>query len=153
MAYVPKDAEWFLASLVVEIRVAGHKRNIVHINYMIIRAKSPQTAHARAMALGKRGTLSYKNPEGKMVTIRFRGLHDLDVIHDPLGDGCEILFREKLGMSEKGIRTLVRPKKELEVFLPIRKHPAGRTIAHEHRSYPPARVRAMVASNARIANI
>lgn len=120
MAYVPKDAEWFLADLVQEIRVEGCKRNVVHINSVIIRAKSPEAAYVRAIAIGKSGAISYINPQGKRVSIRFRGLENLDVIHDPLGDECEIMFREKLGVSEKGIRKLLRAKRELEVFQPIR---------------------------------
>jgi hypothetical protein len=123
MAHVPDDAEWFLAQVVEEIRVAGSKRNVVHINYVIIRADSPEAAYDRAMALGKQGETSYVNELGKRVTIRFRGLRDLDVIYEPLEDGCEIMYAEKLGVSPKGIRRLVRPKKELEVFLPIRERP------------------------------
>jgi hypothetical protein len=120
MAYVPKDAEWFLAEIVQEIRVAGCKRNIVHQNFVIIHAGSPEAAHARARDLGKSGDTSYINENGKRVTIRFRGLRSLDVIHDPLEDGCEIMFIEKLGLTEQSIKKLVRPKRELEVFLPIR---------------------------------
>jgi hypothetical protein len=120
MAHVPKDAEWFLADLVQEIRVAGSRRNIVHINYVIIRARSPEAAYARALSIGKRSEMSYENLDGKKVTIRFRGLGNLDAIYDPLGDECEIMYREKLGVTEKGIRKMVRPKRQLEVFMPIR---------------------------------
>jgi hypothetical protein len=120
MAYVPKDAEWFLADLVEKIRVAGSKRNIVHINSVIIRATSPELAYKRAIAMGRQHQLSYLNPKGKMVTIRFRGLGNLDVIHDPLDDGCEVMFREKLSVSERDLRRMLRPKQKLEVFQPIR---------------------------------
>jgi Domain of unknown function (DUF4288) len=124
MAYVPKDVEWFLAGLVEEIRVAGSKRNIVHINYVIIRARSPEAAYKRALRIGGRGaTTSYENPHGKMVTLRFRGLESLDIIYEPLGDECEVMYREKLGVIEKGIRRMVRPKDKLEVFRPIRGRP------------------------------
>lgn len=123
MAHVPKDAEWFLADLVQEIRVAGARRNIVHINHVIIRARSPEEAYRRAMQLGKRGSISYENLHGKRVTVRFRGLGNLDVIYDPLGDECEIMYRELLGLTERGIRKLVRSKRQLEVFTPIRKRP------------------------------
>jgi hypothetical protein len=123
MAHVPKDAEWFLAQLVEEIRVAGSKRNIVHVNYVIIHAGSPQAAYKRAIALGKQGETSYLNESGRRVTIRFRGLRDLDVIYEPLGDGCEIMYFEKLGVTKTGVRRLVRRKKELEVFLPVRDRP------------------------------
>jgi hypothetical protein len=120
MAYVPKDAEWFLAQLVEEIRIVGSKRNIVHINYVIVRAKSPQAAFARAMALGKQSNTTYENELGKKVTTRFRGLRNLDVIYDPFEHGCEIMFVEKLGLRENTIKRLVRPRHQLEVFQPIR---------------------------------
>jgi Domain of unknown function (DUF4288) len=120
MAYIPKDAKWFLAYLVEEIRVQDSKRNIVHINYVIIRANSPEEAYLRAMALGKAGNMTYLNPMRKKVTIRFRGLRNLDVIHDPLGDECEILFTEKLGVSEENLKKMLRRKRDLEVFQPIR---------------------------------
>jgi hypothetical protein len=123
MAFVPDNVEWFLAQIVQEIRVAGSRRNIVHVNYVIIQAPSPELAYNRAMTIGKKGDTSYVNELGKQVTIRFRGLRDLDVIYDPLGDGCEIMFTEKLGVTKKGIEKLVRPKRELEVFLPIRTRP------------------------------
>ncbi len=42
--------------------------------------------------------------DGKQVSIRFRGLRNLDVIHEPLEDGCEITFSEKLGLSEEDIK-------------------------------------------------
>lgn len=123
MGYVPDNAEWFLADVVQEIRVAGSKRNIVHINSVIVHAESPHAPYARATEMGKRGNTSYMNEEGKRVTIRFRGLRNLDVIYDPLEDGCEIMYAEKLGVTEKGMRKLVRPKRQLEVFMPIRSRP------------------------------
>lgn len=136
MAHVPKDAEWFLADLVEEIRVAGSKRNIVHINHVIIHAPSPAAAYAKAMNIGKRSATSYDNLHGKKVTILFRGLGNLDVIYDPLGDECEIMYREMLGVTEKCIRKMVRPKRKLEVFMPIRKRPgrpdfSSQTIMNE----------------------
>ena len=123
MAHVPSDVEWFLAQLVMEIRVAGSKRNVVHVNFVLIHARSPEAAFKRATMIGKRGNSSYINELGKRVTIRFRGLRDLDAIYEPLEDGCEIMFTERLGVTEKGIRKLIRPKRDLEVFLPARGRP------------------------------
>ncbi len=48
MAYIPKDAEWLLAQHVEEIRVQGRKRNVVHINYVLIEAKTPEDAYRKA---------------------------------------------------------------------------------------------------------
>lgn len=59
----------------------------------------------------------------RRVSIRFRGLRNLDVIYGALEHGCEIMYQEKLGVSEKGLRKLVRSKSELEVFMPVRGRP------------------------------
>jgi hypothetical protein len=120
MAYIPKDVEWFLAQLVEEFRVQGSKRNIVHINYVLIRARTPEEAYRESMKLGKQSNQTYKNPHGKVVTHRFLGLRNLDAIFDPLEHGSEIMFVERLGMSAAGTRKLVRSKRELEAFLPVR---------------------------------
>ncbi len=139
MAYVPEDARWFLADLVEEIRVEGTKRNLVHINHVIVEACSPEEAYSRAMELGEQSASEYSNGEGKKVSIFFRGLRNLDVIHDPLEHGCEIMFQEKLGVSEIGIQKLVRSKEQLEVFSPIRQRPgrpdyASKEVMDEVRS-------------------
>lgn len=126
MAYIPPDAEWFLAELVEEYRVEGHRRNVVHINYVLVQAKTPSEAYRKAIELGKRGDCKWKNPKGQTVTHRFLGLRELDVIHDPLEHGCEIMFIERLGMSRANTLKLVRKKHELEAFLPIRSGRRGR---------------------------
>jgi hypothetical protein len=123
MAYIPKDAQWFIAQQVEEIRVQGHKRNLVHINYVLIQARTPAEAYRKSVELGKSGNQRYKNPDGKAVTIRFLGLRNLDVIHDSLEHGCEIMFSERRGMTRAGLRKLVRKKEELEAFLPVRDRP------------------------------
>lgn len=120
MAYVPRDAEWFLAQLVEKLQIQGRKRNAVHINYVLIRASTPSEAYQKAIELGRRANGTWKNPDGRRVQRRFVGLRDLDVICEPLEQGCEIMSVERLGLSRTGLRKLVRKKSELEVFLPIR---------------------------------
>jgi hypothetical protein len=97
MGFIPKNAKWYLADLVEEIRVAGERRNVVHTNRTLIRADSPEEAHKKAVALGKGGDTKYKNLAGKTVTIRFRGIRELDVIHDELEHGAEIAFNRNIG--------------------------------------------------------
>lgn len=122
MGFIPKDAKWYLADIVEEIRVEGDRRNVVHTNIVLVRADSPTEAYAKAMALGKRGNTKYRNPRGKTVTIRFRGLKDLNVIHDELEHGSEITFSRNVGVSEKKIKNWILPKRKLGVFAPIRPH-------------------------------
>ena len=122
MGFIPKNAKWYLADLVEEIRVEGDRRNVVHTNCTLIRADSPDEAHTKAVALGKPGNTAYKNPKGKTVRIRFRGLKDLNVIHDELEHGAEISFSRALEVSEKEIKSWIPPKRRLGVFAPIRPH-------------------------------
>lgn len=120
MAYIPKDAEWFLAEHVEEIRVQGRRANVVHVNYVLVKARTPPEAYRKAIDLGKAGNQTYKNSAGRRVTIRFVGLRGLDVIQDSLGHGCEIMYSQKLGVTKSRLRRMVRKKHELEAFLPVR---------------------------------
>lgn len=119
MAFIPKSAKWYLATMIEEITVEGDSRNVVHKNYVLIRADSPEEAYEKAHELGKNSDTSYDNPEGKLVQIRFRGLSELNVVYDELEHGAELLYEEFLGLSEERVRALLRPKKELGVFRPI----------------------------------
>lgn len=118
VGYIPKDAKWWLAEIVEEIRVEGERNNVVHVNWVLIRADSPGEAYAKAMEQGTDGEVSYLNPKGQMVTIVFRGLRSLHVIHDDLEDGAEITYEELIGVPEAEITAMVRPQAELEAFLP-----------------------------------
>jgi hypothetical protein len=122
MGFIPKGAKWYLADIVEEVRVEGSRRNIVHTNRTLIRADSPEEAHKKAVALGKHGNTAYKNPQGKAVTIRFRGLKDLNVIHDELDHGAEISFSRDVAVSEKEIKSRIPPKRKLGVFAPVQTH-------------------------------
>jgi hypothetical protein len=119
MGYVPKNAKWYIADMIEEIRVQGDRRNVVHTNRTLIRADSPNEAYRKALALGKQGNARYKNPAGKMVTIKFRGLAELDVIHDELEHGSEIAFSQDIAVSERSIKSWIAPKRRLALFAPM----------------------------------
>jgi Domain of unknown function (DUF4288) len=122
MGFIPKDAIWYVADIVEEIRVQGDRRNVVHTNQTLIRADSPTGAYNKAIALGKRGNTTYRNPEGKTVTIRYRGLRGLNVIHEEQEHGAEIGFTREVGVGEKKIKSWIAPKRKLAVFAPVRPH-------------------------------
>jgi len=119
MAYIPKNAKWYLATMIQEITVEGESRTVVHKNYVLIRGDSPESAFTEAQELGKSSEVSYSNPLGRLVQIRFRGLSELNVIYDELEHGAELYYEELLGLSETQIEGLLRPKKDLAVFQPI----------------------------------
>jgi hypothetical protein len=141
MGYVPESATWYLAEIVQQITLEGDPRNVVHTNLVLVRADSPEEAYRKALELGTAGDQSYEHPDRKRVTFRFRGLHDLNVIHDELEHGAELIYSEDLDLDESTIRQLVAPKEELGVFLPITPSTgpnyASRDVMEElHRRFP-----------------
>ena len=120
MGYIPKDAKWYLADIVLEITVEGDPRNVVHTNLVLIRADSPDDAYEKAIELGTAHEASWENIDGKHVTYRFRGLRDLNVIiSSKLEHGVELSYHENVGMDEAALQKWVTPKDELGVFSPI----------------------------------
>ena len=118
MGYVPDDAKWWIAEIVEEITVEDDARNVVHINFNLIRADSPEEAYTKSLELGKQGQTEYDNSEGKHVQIRFRGLRNLSVMWDELEDGAELMYEERVGLSPDELRNCTRSKEQLDVFIP-----------------------------------
>jgi hypothetical protein len=86
-----------IAQLVLEITVEDEVRNVVHIDYLLVRADSPEEAYEKAQRLGSEHETTYLNKDNKEVRIRFRGLRNLNVIYDDLEHGADLLYEEKLG--------------------------------------------------------
>ncbi len=118
MGFIPKGARWYLAGLVLEHTIEGDARNVVHVNTHLIEADSPEEAYRKANALGRAGEMEYANTDGKQVRVAFRGLRDLDVIHDDLEDGAELFYEERVDIPEDALARWVKPKEELSVFAP-----------------------------------
>lgn len=87
MGFIPKDAHWYLADVVMEHRIEGDAQNVVHVNTHLVEAGSPDEAYVKALALGRGGEHDYENTDGRQVRVLFRGLRELNVIHEPLEDG------------------------------------------------------------------
>jgi hypothetical protein len=116
MAYIPANAKWYLADIVEQIVVEDDPRYVVHTNTVLIRADSPEDAYAKAVELGTNKAVSYQNPEGKSVTITYRGLWDLKVIHSELEHGAELAYSEDIETDQAAIEQYVSTKEELGVF-------------------------------------
>jgi hypothetical protein len=93
MAFIPKDARWYLADVVLEHTVEADPRNVVHVNIHLVEADSPE--REKACALGRDAEQVYANSDGKEVRVVFRGLRDLNVIHEALEDGAEQRLRRR----------------------------------------------------------
>jgi hypothetical protein len=119
VAYIPPNAEWYVAEIVEEITVEGDSRNVVHRNLILVNAGSPQDAYRNAIDLGQKAENQYQNPSGQIVVSRFRGLAQLNVVHDVLEHGAELCFSEDISVPEEGIQALLKPKEQLSVFREI----------------------------------
>ena len=104
---------WYVADLVERIAVGGDRRSLVHINTVLVRAASREAAYDAAVALGQEAEREYDNPHGRRVRVTFLGLRHLAEIWDDLKHGAEILFDERVGLSEADIADLVRPREAL----------------------------------------
>jgi hypothetical protein len=123
MSYIPKDARWYIAEVILEFVIERDSRNVVHTTTHLIEADSPALAYRKAVALGKQARLRYVNTDGKRVHIRYRGLRELNVIHENLEDGAELCFEEMVGLAESKLRRWITPKRALGVFAPMQPQP------------------------------
>ena len=62
MGYIPEGAKWYIAELIMECRINGEPRNIVHVNIILVRADSPQEAFQKPNNLIHLSKIN-KNPQ------------------------------------------------------------------------------------------
>ncbi len=119
MAFIPADARWYIAEVILEHHVEDDPRNVVHVNIHLIEAASPDEAYAKALALGRKSEADYENTAGGTVRVVFRGLRNLNVVHEALEDGAEILYEKHVSVPEDRLRTMTKRQNALSVFSPI----------------------------------
>lgn len=116
MAFIPKDVRWFVGELVESIQIAGQATALVHLNCVLIEARSADEAFNRALELGNQLNAQYLNTEGAKVVCKFEGLRELNVVHDELEHGAELFFRTMPGVKKDELSDVVTPKESLAVF-------------------------------------
>jgi hypothetical protein len=117
MGFIPKDAHWYLADIVLEHVIEGDPRNVVHVDTHLIEAGSPEQAYEKGTALGRSYQREYANTDGKQVQVISRGLRELNVIHESLEDGAELIYEESFGVPGE-LREWITPKDQLGAFTP-----------------------------------
>ena len=125
MGFIPEGARWYLAEVILEHVIEGERRNLVHVNMHLVEAASPEEAYEKAGKLGRESQLRYLNTDGMRVRLKFRGLRQLNVVHDDLEDGVELTYQESVAVPESKLKRWARPKKELGVFAPRRPRRGG----------------------------
>lgn len=114
---IPAGAQWYLADIVEQITVEDDPRQVILI---LIRAGSPEDACQEALSLGSEAEITYENPQGKSVSLRFHGLNELTVIDDELEHGAELSYREIQTTDESSVREWIKLKDQLGIFSPRR---------------------------------
>jgi len=107
------ETTWFYATLITKIVVEGDPRNVMHADTILVRARDIDDAYFRALDLGSEQNRDDVNPQGKRVSFAFVGLSELALIDNTLEHGTEILFTEKIGLSNKEIEDLVLSRERL----------------------------------------
>lgn len=119
-AYIPEDAHWYLAEIVLEHRIQNVPETVVHFNLHLVEAGSPEVAYRKAIELGQAGENVYLNTDGAEVRTIFRGLRSLNVVYEELEDGAELVYEESIGLSEEDLVRQIPAREKLGVFAPRR---------------------------------
>ncbi len=111
--FVPSDVQWFIAEQVQELRVEGQDTSLVYINSILVKADTEESAFNHAVELSRHLNHEYENTNGAKVRSVFRGLSDLNPVHDKLEDGAELWFYSRDEQTEEQIAAMVQTKEKL----------------------------------------
>lgn len=114
---------WWIASYIERAlwddtrRPSDSSRCAAWENTIIFKAKDRDSAYSKAVRLGSSNKSTFSDDTSKR-TGRwvFEGLTSLLPIYDEIGDGAEVLWRDRSGRTLKSVRTMVKKKGELEAF-------------------------------------
>ena len=107
---------WYLADLVIEVRVEGRERSVVHFDLHVVRAENAAEAYDKALRIGGGKAKQYLGADGSHISFIFRGLNDLCAMDEDFEDGARILFRSQPEMSEEEIQHVVTPRDYLRAL-------------------------------------
>ena len=114
--FIPPDVEWFIAEVVEEFKVPDKGCSRVHINTILIRAKSADEAYEKSISRGRSAEMTFTNTEGENVEVRFRGLRGLFPVYERLEDGSELLYEKYDCLTDPQIQSFVKAREKLAVF-------------------------------------
>jgi hypothetical protein len=112
------DAKWYLTELLQEFHVEGEDTELLWVNWILVRANEAEEAYTKALEFGAELNSEYRNSDGDLVTVTFRGLRNVNEIYEELADGSEIAFEKFKGISRIEIERIAKPKERLAVFRP-----------------------------------
>ena len=114
---------WWVASYIEraewrdESPASSNSRCLAWENIVLLKARNRDEAYDKAISLAQQNKSRFKDASGKRKgRWIFEGLTSLLPIYDELRDGAEITWLEHKNRTVRTIRSLVKRKRELEVF-------------------------------------
>jgi hypothetical protein len=109
-------SSYYLAELVVAIRVEGGDDCSVQFEMHLIEAESAPNAYDKAMRIGHLKQRTYLRSDGALIEFQFRGLNELARIDESLQDGARILVRTQHDWTDEQIADCVTPREKLRAI-------------------------------------
>ncbi|MBW4519875.1 MAG: DUF4288 domain-containing protein [Scytolyngbya sp. HA4215-MV1] len=100
----------------LEVTVEGDSRIVAQIETYLVCADSYDQAYSRVVELGASLDYRYRNSDGKVVTMIYRGISELDAIQDVPKHGTQLAVRQLLIDHASDISTLIRSEDPLKLF-------------------------------------
>ncbi|MEO8602529.1 MAG: DUF4288 domain-containing protein [bacterium] len=99
-----------------EDKTNSSRRCFAWENTILLKAKDRDGAYAKARRIGRESNDTARGPDGRKGKFRFEGLTLLLPVYEELGDGAEVLWRERSNIAVRTVRALVKRKAALAVF-------------------------------------
>jgi len=117
MTYHRPEWIWYIASFVVESRIAGMSEPIVLIGSILLRAESPEAVYRKAESWCASSEHRYRNKFGEAVSQRYLGIHDIENLQsEQPEDELVLCVRVVSSNLQVEANNLVRSKSELSLF-------------------------------------
>jgi len=117
MTFTSPEWCWYVAQLVIEVRVSSCANSSLLIESVLIKADSPDAAYAKANLFCRSSEHVYRNGQGETVRQRYVGLHQLESLQTGELDD-ELVLQVRLVDGPQGDRAylLVRSRAQLSLF-------------------------------------
>lgn len=109
---------WYLADYIEAFHNTVTDERWANINLILVRADDPETAYKKGIKFGEDYNHTYINSYGHLVEVKFHGFRNIYGIYEPLEDGSEILYEHYDDITEDDIKSWVKPKERLAIFVP-----------------------------------
>jgi hypothetical protein len=124
---INNKGNWFFVEIIERMERANAneknplRRCTVWGNYHLIKAQTPEEAYAKAEAIGKEGSYSFRNVDKVEMKWEYVGIGNLLPIYEDIEDGAEIMWADYGFISAKRSKRFALTKKQLLKGIKLKK--------------------------------